>query len=56
MHVKGYAVMIRLMMLAAQLYCWQPSDYGTPSPPTCALTYEQCQRLVSDHGGSCRSM
>ena len=45
-----------MLLLAAQLYCWTASDYGTPHPPTCALTYEQCQRLVLDHGGSCSSM
>lgn len=44
-----------MLLVAAVLYCWQPSDYGHRSPSTCALTYEQCQRLVLDHGGSCKS-
>ena len=45
-----------MIIVLAVLYCWTPSNYGTPNPPTCTLTYQQCQRLVLDHGGSCRSM
>jgi hypothetical protein len=44
-----------IILAAAVLFCWHPSDYGTKNPPTCALSYEACQQLVSDHGGSCRS-
>lgn len=45
-----------LIVLAAVLYCWFPTIYdGRPAHPACALTYEACQKLVSDHGGACRS-
>jgi hypothetical protein len=50
------AVSIATTAFADQLYCWTPSDYGTKNPPTCALSYDACQRLVSRNGGSCRSM
>lgn len=44
-----------IIVAAAVLYCWYPPDYGTKRPPACALTYEQCQKLVGGHGGSCKS-
>ena len=44
-----------MIIIAVVLYCWQAPDFGTKSAPTCALTYEACQKLVSQHGGSCKS-
>ena len=41
--------------LDAQTFCWWASDYGTKQPPSCALSYSQCQKLVSEHGGRCQS-
>lgn len=54
---QGGGVLTSIMAAAlAALYCWTPSSYdGQPKSPACALTYEQCQRLVYDHGGQCRS-
>lgn len=49
----------KYIVVASQLYCWTPSNYsdgsGAKSSPTCALSYEQCQKLVSSNGGGCRS-
>ena len=44
--------LIAFVILAqSQLYCWRGSNYGTEQPPVCALSYADCQALVSHHGG-----